>query len=135
MLEPKHKLSNIDKTNLTADCDKCGTVSVYCHVTSDRTRYRCQVARKELKQRYPGKVSSRVTNLKELVIKQNGLCAICGREKKLVLDHDHSSGDIREALCHHCNTGIGHFFESADYLLAAVQYLRTHKEAPSGIPY
>ena len=35
-------------------------------------------------------------------------CAICGAREKLVLDHDHSNGQVRGFLCSKCNVKIGH---------------------------
>ncbi len=125
MLTPKHKLSNIDKENLMADCAKCGRVKVYCHVAPNRTRYRCQIARKELKQKYPGQtIAHRTLTRQKIVAAQNNRCAICSKEAKLVLDHDHISGFVRGALCHNCNTGLGHFFDNTSTLYKAIEYLR-----------
>lgn len=45
----------------------------------------------------------------ELIVKQNGLCPICGKDltrtatKNLVVDHDHSTGVIRAVLHRGCN--------------------------------
>jgi len=40
-------------------------------------------------------------------------CEICNRDEsevyKLVLDHDHNTGDIRGILCHSCNSNLGYF--------------------------
>lgn len=53
-------------------------------------------------------------------------CAICGSEDRLVLDHDHTSGQVRQALCSSCNTGLGMFGEDRDRLRAAIAYLELH---------
>ena len=45
----------------------------------------------------------------ELIVKQNGLCPICGKDltrcssSNVVVDHDHSTGAIRAALHRGCN--------------------------------
>ena len=60
---------------------------------------------------------------------QGGCCAICRREGRLVVDHDHSccSGKrtcgkcVRGLLCFRCNYGIGYLGEGN--LIAAVSYV------------
>jgi hypothetical protein len=70
---------------------------------------------------------------------QDGKCAICDRELVLSMgrsdnkdghahvDHNHETGAIRGILCNHCNVGMGYFFDSKDFLLAAVDYIETHE--------
>ena len=68
---------------------------------------------------------------------QNGLCAICDKEKKsvdpktkkvrrLAVDHCHESGEIRALLCSKCNAGLGHFMDSINNMQKAIEYLKTH---------
>ncbi|MFE9855624.1 endonuclease domain-containing protein [Streptomyces sp. NPDC005780] len=38
---------------------------------------------------------------------QEGRCAICGKARELVCDHDHATGLIRGWLCSSCNTAEG----------------------------
>lgn len=65
----------------------------------------------------------------ELLEKQAGCCAICGRRaqdstgKILSVDHDHETGRVRGLLCSHCNRGLGHFLDSEHLLRAAAAYL------------
>jgi hypothetical protein len=57
---------------------------------------------------------------------QGGTCAICAKAKpveQLKVDHDHATGVIRGLLCHHCNVGLGHFFDVAETLRSAASYL------------
>lgn len=42
---------------------------------------------------------------------------------KLVVDHCHSSGEVRGLLCHNCNRALGLFKDSRENLLNAVEYL------------
>lgn len=55
---------------------------------------------------------------------QNSNCKICGKKKKLVVDHDHKTGKIRGLLCRRCNSGIGLLGDTAIALECALYYLR-----------
>src|SRR5262245_48175096 len=72
-----------------------------------------------------------VADYEALLQAQGGRCAICGTtdpspKSCLVVDHDHTTGKIRQLLCHACNCGIGHFREDPALLEAALAYLRRH---------
>lgn len=60
---------------------------------------------------------------------QKGLCAIChrakegSRGKRLFVDHDHATGEIRGLLCHKCNTILGMADDSIETLQSAIQYI------------
>lgn len=70
-------------------------------------------------------------------------CGICGgveatvsargRVRRLVIDHDHATGEVRDLLCHRCNSGIGYLDDDPEKAEAAAAYLRKHREKPSGI--
>jgi len=56
---------------------------------------------------------------------QEGVCAICGRppsEKRLHVDHNHTSGLPRGLLCVTCNMRVG-VLEDHKWRLSAYQYL------------
>lgn len=62
----------------------------------------------------------------ELTRSQQGRCAICQREHKLFVDHNHTTKKVRALLCAGCNFGIGHFLESPALLRLAADYLEQH---------
>lgn len=68
-----------------------------------------------------------VNEVETMFVKQQGTCAICNREftilRDLQVDHDHSTGQVRELLCQKCNTGIGYFQEDITVLSRAIDYL------------
>lgn len=96
-------------------------------------KWYANVRKRILKTRY-GMTVEEYDALAEL---QNNLCAICGNPettkhkkgtaKRLCVDHDHSSGKLRQLLCHNCNCGLGRFFDDPERLEKAVEYLRRHK--------
>jgi len=59
----------------------------------------------------------------ELIIKQNGKCAICDERKKLDVDHDHLSGQIRGLLCRNCNALVGMIEKNNEILIKVQKYI------------
>lgn len=62
-------------------------------------------------------------------------CVICGSQDKLVVDHDHITGEVRGMLCNHCNRGLGHFRDDPMLLEFAAQYLYASSDAPEWHAY
>jgi protein-arginine kinase activator protein McsA len=60
----------------------------------------------------------------EMLKSQNGLCKICRKDDKLVVDHCHSTNKIRGLLCARCNKGLGHFLDNQELLTSAIKYLK-----------
>ena len=137
-------------------CTKCGEVKPLDQFSNhirhkDGKRFRCKVCeavdQKEAKQKrlavdYEGTRSKeRAHNLKrvfgmsleeydEKLKAQDGVCAICGglckSGKRLAVDHNHTTGKIRDLLCGNCNGGLGKFLDNPELLLKAADYLRKH---------
>jgi len=53
-------------------------------------------------------------------------CVICGSTEKLVVDHCHTTNQIRGMLCNHCNRGLGHFRDDPELLEFARIYLLSY---------
>jgi hypothetical protein len=51
-------------------------------------------------------------------------CNICGEVKKLVVDHCHTTGQVRGLLCHQCNCVLGYAKDRFNVLLEAASYLK-----------
>lgn len=57
-------------------------------------------------------------------------CPICkkrtipGLTSKVVLDHDHTTGEPRAWICDSCNTGLGRFKDDIDVMYSAINYLK-----------
>lgn len=58
---------------------------------------------------------------------QGGLCAGCrratGATKRLAVDHNHATGEVRGLLCGVCNQLIGHFRDNPETFLRLADYL------------
>lgn len=54
-------------------------------------------------------------------------CEICGvrydKSKRLCVDHDHETGEVRGLLCNSCNRGLGFLKDSSEILKKALAYL------------
>ena len=69
--------------------------------------------------------------------KQGGFCFICGNpettrtkegiSRRLSIDHDHATGQIRKLLCDSCNRGLGHFHDNIIVMERAIQYVKDHR--------
>lgn len=63
----------------------------------------------------------------DLIQWQHGKCGICRRKftptRYACLDHDHTTGEERGALCNACNGLIGMLNEDVRWLLNAAEYL------------
>lgn len=62
----------------------------------------------------------------QALLKQNGLCAICKLPGKLVVDHCHSTKQVRGLLHRTCNAAIGLLKDSAEVLGSAADYIRNN---------
>jgi hypothetical protein len=82
----------------------------------------------------------------QLAQQQNNKCAICGvspENKRLDLDHCHTTKKIRGLLCNNCNRGLGHFKDNPQLLTKAIEYLKpkilqdtaVHVGYEDGMPY
>lgn len=72
----------------------------------------------------------------KLLLEQNSCCAICRNpftgkwndRTAPVVDHNHSTNEVRGLLCQSCNKGIGHFRENLQSLKYAYEYLKVFQE-------
>ena len=65
---------------------------------------------------------------------QGGTCAICqratGRTRRLSVDHDHVTGEVRGLLCRPCNDMLGHARDNYRMFVRAASYLLTPPARP-----
>lgn len=68
-----------------------------------------------------------VEEWERLLSSQGGICPICSKilsRDNAHVDHDHVTDQIRGILCFECNTGIGKFHDSIEWLQKAIDYLK-----------
>lgn len=62
--------------------------------------------------------------------RQGGRCAVCSGEnydgRALAVDHDHTTGEVRDLLCVKCNASLGQVNDSISRLEGLIAYLRKH---------
>lgn len=131
-------------SGLTSWCKSCRNEARAGHYWKDPEagRKRAKDYRESLTQeeRY---IKNRNTKLKqaygmshddylEILEKQNYKCACCGVDNKeagakgLVVDHNHTTGAVRELLCHSCNTALGLLKEDTSIVSNLLKYIRKH---------
>ncbi len=59
-----------------------------------------------------------------MVEAQGGVCKICGKPGKLVVDHNHTTKIVRGLLCNNCNHVLGHAHDNPEILQRAIEYLK-----------
>lgn len=103
------------KTGRATECKICAGIKA-------KERYRCPVKTAVWKYKIP------VDAAKALVFAE--ACEICGQaqktKKSMCIDHNHTTGKIRGALCDLCNKGLGQFRDNRELLLKAEKYLEKH---------
>lgn len=66
---------------------------------------------------------------------QEGVCAVCkrpetvlwkGQPKLLAVDHNHSTGEVRQLLCQSCNLTLGALEANPEIVALMLAYLRKH---------
>lgn len=67
----------------------------------------------------------------EKLLNQNNVCAICQSppgKKRLAVDHNHTTGAVRDLLCIKCNTGLGLVNDNIELLKKLIEYLKRHNQ-------
>jgi len=69
----------------------------------------------------------------QMLLKQNNNCAICDKssfdfKRRLHIDHNHSSGQIRGLLCVNCNHGLSIIERNNSFFDKAKLYLEKYKK-------
>lgn len=126
------------------DKTKKNKLSTYCQVCSkvkERTKRKLQPHKTKLTDwQYFLKKNYDITpeEYNRMLKSQNGVCAICGEpeiqidkrsnvKRRLAIDHDHKTGEIRGLLCIRCNVFVGRIDNNPTVLQSVIHYLGKHK--------
>ena len=108
----------------------------YCESNRDKIREQ----RKEFRRRNKERLSIAKNRAKcppevfaRLFEEQKGCCAICNlhqsnMRRRIAIDHDHVTKDIRGLLCDKCNRCLGLLQDSEEVLQSAIRYLKKFKK-------
>ena len=122
------KVSEFNKHSTSKD--RLSYVCKECHKENNKKWYSRSGRNKHLLNTY-GVTQESYSHMYKV---QKGCCAICGVEeknthlKRLYVDHSHTTGKIRELLCHNCNSSLGQLKESIDTLKKMINYIEKHDE-------
>lgn len=138
----------------TNTCGKCHQELPVSEFNKDRSRksgyaWHCKKCRKEYDQGYHSdNRTERLENMRKVSYarrykisieqydamfeQQNNQCAICGdsagyKGKRLAVDHNHETGEIRGLLCDRCNLVLGKVKDNPDLLAEMVAYLKSYE--------
>lgn len=127
------KVSKSGTNVLYSRCRECEKIDRSAHKSKSDSGHKCRMAKYNAKT--TTKTKKRHQHLKSLgmttagfenmMVSQNGQCAICGDNVKLCVDHCHTTGFVRGLLCNNCNIGLGMFRDDPHRLVAATEYLKT----------
>jgi len=120
-----------DEIETTRVCKKCGSEkpmqefpinNTFFHQATGEVRiirkHTCNSCRYE-------QSKDRARLLKEHEKPSEAECPICLRTTdKLVLDHDHDTGEFRGWLCNDCNSAVGKLNDDVGTLERAIKYLK-----------
>jgi hypothetical protein len=103
-------------------CKACASDWSRRHNAQERIKLRKQ------EQRFRDRYGITVAEYQERLAAQKGACAVCKRRSASTLhvDHNHSTGAVRDLLCLRCNALLGHCAEDPAILQAAIDYLERH---------
>lgn len=143
---------------MTKECLKCGIEKPESDFYSFKDKWqersylssRCRPCHKEYKKENPS-ATARNRKAEKLKLRygltyedwealrenEGYACMICGiteaeLDRRLDVDHCHSSGKVRGVLCNPCNTVLGHAKDSVGILKAAIAYLEANANGYGG---
>jgi len=95
-------------------------------------KYRTKHAESMLNKSFKYRFNITLDDYNKMSEKQNGVCAICGevngKGRRLAVDHNHITGEIRGLLCMKCNVAVGKWGEDMQLFEKTLSYLKENYE-------
>lgn len=114
----------------TRICNKCMEVKPITEFHKDKGR-RDALKRHPVCSKCLRKHNQVVNKIKKNAPPKPNVCECCGRNpdtdstiRGWAMDHNHFTEEFRGWICQTCNIGLGHFKDSVEGLLKAVDYLK-----------
>jgi hypothetical protein len=92
----------------------------------NRAKYSAIPTRERLDKRLRRMYGITAEHFDEMMLAQGGACAVCLVVTRLVVDHNHTTGEVRGLLCHHCNSALGMLKESERSCLNLLAYIQRY---------
>lgn len=115
------------------------------YVREYKRKYRLKCKEQERNRALKYRFGINLTEYNKMHAKQRGKCAICrkpetskhysGTVRCLSVDHNHTTGEVRQLLCNRCNKVIGHCNESIVLLRKMIKYLVKHNDSSFEVDY
>jgi hypothetical protein len=110
-------------------CRECYAVYMKDWRKKSREKDLIQYRKKEKEFNIKTNYGISLTDYNQMVESQDGKCYICGINKdsltrKLAVDHNEKTGQVRALLCTNCNTALGLFKENTVSMFRAIEYLK-----------
>ena len=109
-------------------CRRCGKTRTGSRINAFRICVGCQPGWEDTnskRAKLSSALSAAYQKLTEHGVGEDG-CDICGRHpqtRRLSVDHNHITQEVRGLLCYKCNIAMGWFDDSPERLNAAIGYL------------
>lgn len=105
-------MSMLSRAPSNPSTHKCATHAAAARGKRFRERHPARVKKKSRHKMLKSKYQITPEQYDLLLARQDGLCAICRKPQhpenhSLCVDHDHTTGQVRELLCHNCNQALG----------------------------
>jgi hypothetical protein len=123
------------KDGLQCYCKQCRSSKVRDWKKANPEAYKSINRKAQIKAKY----GMSYADFDSFLNKQEHKCAICGTynpnhiSSQWRIDHCHNTGKVRGLLCSSCNLGLGHFKDSIEVLVSAINYLQNSNELHKSI--